>query len=59
MLSVVYWVLGIAIAIAVVALALVARFVLYGIGLILVIVIIGGIIATGLKEHYRNKKPLD
>ena len=56
MLSILYWILGIGIAICIVALALVVRFVLYGLGIILIIVVIGGVIATGLREHAQNKK---
>lgn len=59
MLNVLYWVMGFLIAIVIVGLAIVARFVLYGIGLIALVVIIGGVIGIGLKEHYQNKKPLE
>lgn len=59
MLKILYWVLGIGLAICIVAVALVVRFVLYGLGIILIIVIIGGIIATGLQQHAQSKKPPD
>lgn len=57
MLKILYWILGIGIAICLVAVALVVKYVLHGIGLILIIVIIGGVIATGLRELAQNKKP--
>lgn len=59
MLNLIYWVIAIVVAIAVISVALVVKYILYGIGLMLCIVILAGIIATGLKQHYQNKKPLD
>lgn len=56
MRNILYWVMGIGLAICIVALALVARFILYGLGIILVIILIGGVIATGLREQAQNKK---
>lgn len=54
-----YWVVGIAFAIGIVAVALVIKYLLVGIGIILVIGLIAGLIVTGLKESAQNKKPLD
>lgn len=59
MLTTLYWLVGILIAIVVVGFLLVLRFILYGIGLLALIIIIGGIIATGLKEVYQKDKPPD
>jgi len=57
MLKILYWILGIGIAICIISVAVVIRFVLYGIGLLILIVIVGGVIATGLQQHAQSKKP--
>ncbi len=57
MLNVLYWIVGIGIAFCIIALAVVVRFVLYGLGFIILAVIIGGVIATGLRELAQKKKP--
>lgn len=52
-----YWVVGIAFAIGIVAVALVIKYLLVGIGIILIIGLIAGLIVTGLKESAQNNKP--
>lgn len=59
MLTAFYWVVGIFIAIVVVGVVLVLRFVLYGIGLLAIIIILGGVIAHGIKEARQTQKPPD
>lgn len=57
MLSVIYWILGIFGALALIGALMVFKFILYGIGLLAAVIIVAAFIVAALKEHHEGKKP--